>query len=149
MRAVVQRVSASQVTSEGKLTGRIDRGLMVLLGVTHEDTAEDAGYLAEKIANLRIFEDADDKMNLSVKDIGGAILSVSQFTLYGDCRRGRRPSFTEAARPDQANELYEVFNRCLEQEGLHVETGRFQTHMVVSLDNDGPVTILLDSKKNF
>lgn len=149
MRAVVQRVSGSQVTSEGELTGRIDRGLMVLLGVTHEDTAEDAGYLAEKIANLRIFEDADDKMNLSVKDIGGAILSVSQFTLYGDCRRGRRPSFTEAARPDQANELYEVFNRCLEQEGLHVETGRFQTHMVVSLDNDGPVTILLDSKKNF
>ena len=149
MRAVVQKVSQSSVTVAGACTGQIGQGLMVLLGVTHDDTEQDARYMAEKIASLRIFEDAEDKLNLSVKDIGGAVLSVSQFTLYGDCRKGRRPSFTEAARPEQANALYEQFNAFLEAEGVPVQTGRFQTHMEVALVNDGPVTILLDSRKNF
>ncbi len=149
MRAVVQKVSRSSVTVEGEITGKIEQGLMVLLGVTHDDTVQDARYMAEKIANLRIFEDDEEKLNLSVKDINGAVLSVSQFTLYGDCRKGRRPSFTEAARPDQANELYEQFNTYLQEEGVPVETGRFQTHMEVALVNDGPVTILLDSRKQF
>ena len=149
MRAVVQKVSRSKVTVDEEVTGSINHGLMVLLGVTHDDTEADAGYLAEKVANLRIFEDEDDKLNLSVKDVQGAILSISQFTLYGDCRKGRRPSFTDAARPEQANALYEVFNECLRQEGVSVETGRFQTHMMVELVNDGPVTLLLDSKKEF
>ena len=149
MRAVVQKVTHSKVTVENKITGEIGQGLMVLLGVTHDDTDADAAYMAEKIANLRIFEDADEKLNLSVKDIGGAVLSVSQFTLYGDCRKGRRPSFTEAARPDAANALYEKFNAFLQAEGVPVQTGRFQTHMLVELTNDGPVTVLLDSRKNF
>ena len=149
MRAVVQKVSQSKVTVDGEITGEIGQGLMVLLGVTHSDTEADAKYMAEKIANLRIFEDDDEKLNLSVKDIGGAVLSVSQFTLYGDCRRGRRPSFTDAARPEQANALYETFNTYLREEGVPVETGRFQTHMMVDLTNDGPVTMLLDSSKNF
>lgn len=149
MRAVVQKVSQSSVTVAGECTGKIEQGLMVLLGVTHDDTRQDARYMAEKIANLRIFEDDDEKLNLSVKDIGGEVLSVSQFTLYGDCRKGRRPSFTEAARPEQANELYEQFNAFLQEEGVPVATGRFQTHMEVALVNDGPVTILLDSRRNF
>ena len=149
MRAVVQKVSRSKVTVDEEVTGSINHGLMVLLGVTHDDTEADAGYLAEKVANLRIFEDEDDKLNLSVKDVQGAILSISQFTLYGDCSKGRRPSFTDAARPEQANALYEVFNERLRQEGVSVETGRFQTHMMVELVNDGPVTLLLDSKKEF
>ena len=149
MRAVVQKVTQSKVTVDNEITGEIQEGLMVLLGVTHNDTEADAKYMAEKIANLRIFEDAEEKLNLSVKDIGGAVLSVSQFTLYGDCRKGRRPSFTEAARPEQANALYEQFNAFLRQEGVHVETGRFQTHMMVELTNDGPVTVLLDSNRNF
>ena len=149
MRAVIQKVSQSSVTVQGEVTGQIERGLLVLLGVTHDDTQQDARYLAEKIANLRIFEDGADKLNLSVKDVGGAVLSVSQFTLYGDCRKGRRPSFTEAARPEQATVLYEQFNCFLEAEGVTVQTGRFQNHMEVALVNDGPVTILLDSRKNF
>ncbi len=149
MRAVVQKVSRSSVTVEGKPVGAIEQGLLVLLGVTHDDTQQDARYLAEKIANLRIFEDEEDKLNRSVKDIHGAVLSVSQFTLYGDCRRGRRPSFTEAARPEQAAALYEQFNAYLRMEGLTVQTGQFQTHMEVALVNDGPVTMLLDSRKNF
>lgn len=149
MRAVIQKVSQSSVTVQGEVTGQIEQGLLVLLGVTHDDTQQDARYLAEKIANLRIFEDGADKLNLSVKDVGGAVLSVSQFTLYGDCRKGRRPSFTEAARPEQATVLYEQFNCFLEAEGVTVQTGRFQTHMEVALVNDGPVTILLDSRKNF
>ena len=149
MRAVVQKVTQSKVTVDSEITGEIQQGLMVLLGVTHSDTEADARYMAEKIANLRIFEDEEEKLNLSVKDIGGAILSVSQFTLYGDCRKGRRPSFTEAARPEQANALYEQFNAFLRQEGVQVETGRFQTHMMVELTNDGPVTVLLDSSRNF
>lgn len=149
MRAVVQKVTQSRVTVGEELVGEIRQGLLVFLGVTQDDEQQDAKYLAEKIANLRIFEDEEEKLNLSVKDIGGAVLSVSQFTLYGDCRRGRRPSFTDAARPEQANALYEQFNAFLKEEGVSVATGRFQTHMMVELTNDGPVTILLDSKKNF
>ena len=149
MRAVVQKVSRGSVQVEGDCTGQIGQGLLVFLGVTHEDTQQDARYLAEKIANLRIFEDEAEKLNLSVQDIGGAVLSVSQLTLYGDCRKGRRPSFKEAARPEQANDLYEQFYQFLQQQGVTVETGRFQTHMLVELVNDGPVTMLLDSKKNF
>ena len=149
MRAVVQKVKKAQVLSEGKLSGEIGQGLVVFLGVTHDDTEEDAKYLAEKIANLRIFEDSDDKLNLSVQDVGGEIMSVSQFTLYGDCRKGRRPSFTQAAKPERANELYERFNDYLRKEGLNVATGVFQTQMEVSLVNDGPVTMLLDSKRQF
>ncbi len=149
MRAVVQKVKKAQVLSEGKLSGEIGQGLVVFLGVTHDDTEVDAKYLAEKVANLRIFEDSEDKLNLSVQDVGGEIMSVSQFTLYGDCRKGRRPSFTQAAKPERANELYEQFNDYLRKEGLNVATGVFQTQMEVSLVNDGPVTMLLDSKRQF
>lgn len=149
MRAVVQRVSKSSVTVEGNVTGKIERGLMVLLGVAEDDTVSDAEYMANKVAGLRIFEDDEEKMNLSVKDIGGDILAVSQFTLLGDVRKGKRPSFSKAARPDEANDLYQKFISFLREDGLHVEEGVFQTHMMVDLVNDGPVTILLDSKKVF
>lgn len=149
MRAVVQRVSEAAVTVAGETTGVIPKGLMVLLGVGKSDTEVDAVYLADKIVNLRIFEDAEEKMNLSVADVNGEILVVSQFTLYGDVRKGRRPGFDQAAPPDEVERLYEVFiNRCRET-GVKVETGRFRTHMMVSLTNDGPVTILLDSQKQF
>lgn len=149
MRAVVQRVSKASVDSEGVRCGTIEQGLVILLGVTHTDTEKDAEYLAEKIANLRIFEDNEGKLNLSVKDINGKVMSVSQFTLYGDCRKGRRPSFTQAACPEMANELYEKFNSYLLKEGLEIVTGVFQTEMQVALINDGPVTMLLDSEKLF
>ena len=149
MRAVVQRVSKSSVTVEGNVTGKIERGLMVLLGVAEDDTVSDAEYMANKVAGLRIFEDDEEKMNLSVKDIGGDILAVSQLTLLGDVRKGKRPSFSKAARPDEANDLYQKFISFLREDGLHVEEGVFQTHMMVDLVNDGPVTILLDSKKVF
>lgn len=149
MRAVVQRVQKASVTVAGNLIGECGQGLLIFLGVTHADTEKDAKYLAEKVAGLRIFEDADGKMNLSVQDTGGSILSVSQFTLYGDCRRGRRPSFTEAAGPEQGQALYEAFNEALRQLGLNVATGQFQAHMEVALVNDGPVTMLLDSTKQF
>ncbi len=149
MRAVVQRVQKASVHVGGTEVGAIGAGLLVFLGVTHTDTEADARYLADKICGLRIFEDADDKMNLSVQDTGGSILSVSQFTLFGDCRRGRRPSFTEAARPEQGQALYEVFNEALRANGMQVATGQFQAHMEVSLVNDGPVTMLLDSSKQF
>jgi len=149
MRAVVQRVSRASVTVEGQVVGRIDRGLLVLLGVTHADTEADADYLADKIAGLRIFEDDAGKMNLSVAEVGGAILAVSQFTLYGDVRRGKRPSFDDAARPEQARQLYEYFVERVRALGLRCETGRFQEMMQVELVNDGPVTILLDSEKTF
>ncbi|NLT94780.1 MAG: D-tyrosyl-tRNA(Tyr) deacylase [Clostridia bacterium] len=149
MRAVIQRVTKAKVSVEGNTVGQIDAGLLVLLGVTHSDTQQDAKYLAEKICNLRIFEDENNKLNLSVLDIGGKILSVSQFTLYGDCRKGRRPSFTEAADPKLAENLYEQFNSYLEQLGVQVEKGVFQAYMQVELVNDGPVTMLLDSKKAF
>jgi D-aminoacyl-tRNA deacylase len=149
MRVVVQRASRGKVTVEGQVTGEIGRGYVLLVGVTHEDTREDADYLVEKIANLRIFEDESGKMNLSLLDVGGAILSVSQFTLYGDCRKGRRPNFMDAARPDQANELYEYFNEKARSMGVQVETGVFGAMMDVELVNDGPVTLLLDSKRHF
>ena len=147
MRAVVQLVSHASVTVEGEVTGRIDRGLMVLLGVAEGDTPKDLQYIIDKVVGLRIFEDAEGKMNLSVKDVGGKILAVSQFTLYGDCRHGKRPSFTTAAKPEFANELYEEFVAGCQAAGVEVETGRFRTHMLVALENDGPVTILLDSSK--
>jgi D-aminoacyl-tRNA deacylase len=149
MRAVVQRVSRAQVTVGGEITGRIDRGLLVLLGVSGEDTEADADYLAEKIAGLRIFEDHDGKMNRAAREAGGSLLVVSQFTLYGDARRGKRPSFDAAARPEQARRLYEYFVERIRAAGLRCETGQFQEMMQVELVNDGPVTILLDSGKAF
>lgn len=149
MRAVVQRVTQSDVTVDGTTAGAIKKGLMVLLGVAEEDTEKDAEYIASKIAGLRIFEDEEEKMNLSVKDVGGEILAVSQFTLMGDARKGKRPSFTKAAGPEEANRLYEMFMEFLRKEGLHVESGVFQADMLVRIHNDGPVTILLDSKKTF
>lgn len=147
MRAVVQRVSRAKVTVDGEVIGEIGRGLLVLLGVSARDTEADADYLVEKIVNLRIFEEADDKMYLSLKNIGGEMLVVSQFTLYGDTRRGRRPSFIEAASPERANQLYEYFVEKTRQQIGRVETGRFQAMMDVELVNDGPVTIILDSEK--
>jgi D-tyrosyl-tRNA(Tyr) deacylase len=137
------------VTVEGEITGEIGKGLLVLLGVAHEDTEAAADYLADKIVGLRVFEDPDGKMNLGVADAGGAVLVVSQFTLYGDVRRGKRPSFDRAARPERANELYEYFVERIRAAGLRCETGRFQAMMDVELVNDGPVTILLDSDKAF
>ena len=145
MRAVVQRVSSARVEVDGEVTGAIGRGLLVLLGVGQGDTDKQAAWLAEKIAGLRIFEDADGKMNLSVQDIGGSVLVVSQFTLYGDCRKGRRPSFTEAAPPDVADRLYQVFVSHLRALGVPVETGVFQAHMDVHLVNEGPVTIIVET----
>ena len=147
MRAVVQKVSRCRVRSEGAPCAEIEKGLVVFLGVRQEDTSEDGAYLADKIANLRIFEDEAGKMNLSVKDVGGKVVSVSQFTLYGDCRHGRRPSFTKAAKAEAANVLYEAFNAQLREQGLEVECGVFQTNMQVELVNEGPVTMLLDSER--
>jgi len=149
MRAVVQRVSRAKVMAEGEITGEIGLGLLVLLGVGAADTRAEADYLAEKTIGLRIFEDAVGKMNLSVGDVSGALLVVSQFTLYGDARRGKRPSFDAAAPPKQARELYEYFVEKVRAAGLRCETGRFQETMQVELVNEGPVTILLDSAKVF
>lgn len=147
MRVIAQRTTAAAVYIDGQTVGQIEQGLMLLVGVTHTDNEQDAQYLAKKVANLRIFEDAEGKMNLSVLDIGGAILSISQFTLYGDCRKGNRPSFVDAARPEVASPLYDCFNQILRTEyGLVVETGRFGADMKVDFVNDGPVTIMLDSK---
>jgi D-aminoacyl-tRNA deacylase len=146
MRVVVQRSKKAQVTVNEEITGQISKGLVLLVGVTHQDTEEDAAFLADKIANLRIFEDDAGKMNLSLLDVSGEILSVSQFTLYGDCRKGRRPNFMEAARPEQANGLYERFNGLLREKGIKVETGIFGAMMDVELINDGPVTLIVDSK---
>jgi len=147
MRAVVQRVTEARVTVAGNITGQIGVGLVVLLGVARDDEDGDADYLADKIANLRVFQDDQGKMNRSILETGGQMLVVSQFTLYGDVRRGRRPSYIEAAEPDKANKLYEYFVERVRSFGLKVETGVFQAMMEVSLINDGPVTILLDSKK--
>ncbi|MCY7509724.1 D-aminoacyl-tRNA deacylase [Bacillus safensis] len=147
MRLVVQRVTNASVKVEEEITGAINEGYMVLVGVTHEDTEEDVLYLAEKLAHLRIFEDENGKMNRSLLDIKGSVLSVSQFTLYGDTRKGRRPNFMKAAKPDAANSLYECFNKTLREKGIPVETGRFGAMMDVSLTNSGPVTILMDSKE--
>lgn len=149
MRAVVQRVSHAKVTVNGRIAGEIALGLLVLLGVGREDTESDVNYLAEKIAGLRIFADADEKMNRSVVEVGGSVLVVSQFTLYGDLRKGRRPSFDAAAAPDAAQKLYKLFVERIRSAGLRCETGRFQQVMQVELVNEGPVTVLLDSGKNF
>lgn len=147
MRAVVQRVSRARVTVDEQIVGEIERGLLVLLGVAETDTNEDANHISDKILNLRIFEDADNKMNLSLLDINGELLVVSQFTLYGDTRRGRRPSFINAAAPDKGRELYEYFVARSREQIAKVETGQFQAMMDVELVNDGPVTIILDSEK--
>ncbi len=149
MRAVVQRVKNSKVTVDSKVVGEIGKGLMVLLGVGQDDSLSDMEYLAEKIVNLRIFEDNNGKMNQSLLDIEGEILVVSQFTLYGDCRKGRRPSFDRAARPETANILYEGFVSKCREYGINAQTGIFQAEMLVDISNDGPVTMLLDSKKEF
>ena len=149
MRAVVQRVSRAQVSVNEEIVGKIGRGLLVLLGVTHTDADADAEYLADKVAGLRVFEDEHGKMNLDAGSIGGAILVVSQFTLYGDVRRGKRPSFDAAAPPERARHLYEYFVDRIRAAGLPCQTGRFQEIMQVELVNDGPVTILLDSAKAF
>ncbi|HEK4915970.1 TPA: D-tyrosyl-tRNA(Tyr) deacylase [Clostridioides difficile] len=149
MRAVVQRVSSSKVTVDENTIGQINKGLLVLLGVTHDDKSSDVDYMIDKILNLRIFEDENDKMNLSLMDIGGELLVVSQFTLYGDCRKGRRPGFSNVARPELANNLYEEFVKKAKDKGVTVGTGQFAAHMMVELTNDGPVTILLDSSKSF
>jgi len=149
MRAVVQRVSRAKVTINDSTSGEIGCGLLVLLGVGCEDTEADVDYLAQKIAGLRIFADSDGKMNRSVVDVGGGVLAVSQFTLYGDVRRGKRPSFDEAAPPEQARRLYELFVQRIQAAGLRCQTGRFQEMMQVELVNEGPVTIILDSSKAF
>ncbi|GAA4424103.1 D-aminoacyl-tRNA deacylase [Bremerella cremea] len=147
MRGVVQRVSEAHVKVDGNIVGQIERGLMVLLGVAEGDTEADLKYLVEKTIHLRIFEDDEGKMNRSVIDIGGSILAISQFTLLGDARKGRRPSFITAARPEEANQMYQDYVRRIRDQGVPVETGIFQADMKVSLVNDGPVTLLLDSSK--
>ncbi len=149
MRAVVQRVSKSSVTVDGEVTGSIGRGLMVLIGVEEGDGEQDAAYIADKIAGLRIFEDEEGKLNLSVSDIGGSVLAVSQFTLLGDARKGRRPGFSRAARPEEANALYRNVIGKIAEKGIEVAEGVFRAEMMVEIHNDGPVTILLDSHKNF
>ena len=149
MRCVIQRVSRASVTVDGRVTGEVGRGYVALLGVEDGDSEKDMRYCADKVAGLRIFEDEVGKMNLSITDVGGAVLAVSQFTLCGDARHGRRPSFSGAARPEAAAALYEGFVQALRDAGIEVQTGVFQAHMDVELVNDGPVTILLDSKKGF
>lgn len=148
MRIVLQRAKNARVTVDGKVTGAIDHGLVLLVGFTDGDGEEDIRYLAEKVVHLRIFEDEQGKMNRSLLDVGGGILSVSQFTLYGDCRKGRRPSFTAAAAPEIASELYDRFNEELRRRGVKVETGVFGAMMQVSFTNDGPVTLILESREN-
>jgi len=145
MKAVIQRASNASVTVNGAESGSIDHGLVVLLGVTHDDTPEDADYLVNKLVNLRIFDDQDGKMNRSLKDVSGQVLSISQFTLYADTRKGRRPNYLNAAKPEQANDLYQYVNQQIEQQGVQVETGEFGEMMQVQLTNSGPVTIILDT----
>lgn len=147
MRAVVQRVKSGSVTVDGQVTGQINKGFVVLLGVGKADDEKDADYIADKVTNLRVFEDENGKMNLSLADVGGEVLSVSQFTLFGDCRKGRRPGFTEAGDPETANRLYRYFNEKLRGNGVTVAEGIFQADMLVDIQNDGPVTLLLDSTK--
>jgi D-tyrosyl-tRNA(Tyr) deacylase len=149
MRAVVQRVNHAQVTVDGNVVGRIERGVCVFVGIGREDSDSDAATLADKVVGLRIFEDDAGKMNLSVLELGGAVLAVSQFTLYGDVRKGKRPSFSQALEPARAEALFEQFCAECRTRGAHVETGRFRTQMLVSLENDGPVTLLLDTQRVF
>lgn len=146
MRVILQRSKQASVTVDGQVTGAIDKGYVLLVGITHSDTEEDVAYVAKKIADLRIWEDEDGKMNRSILEVGGAILSISQFTLYADTRKGKRPSFIEAARPEKAEPLWQAFNKQLTTYGLHVETGIFGAMMDVALVNDGPVTITVESK---
>jgi D-aminoacyl-tRNA deacylase len=146
MRALVQRVSQAKVTVAGEVTGQIDRGLLVLLGVGHDDTTTQVAWMAEKLVGLRIFDDAEGKMNLSLADVGGAMLVVSQFTLFGDCKKGKRPSFISAAPPELAVELYEALVAAVREKGIRVGTGRFREHMDVALVNDGPVTLWIESQ---
>ena len=147
MRAVVQRVSSSKVTVDGEVIGDINKGLLVLLGVTHEDTSKDVDYIIDKVLNLRIFEDENEKMNLSLKDIKGQLLIISQFTLYADTKKsGNRPSFTDAAKPEDANKLYEYFIAKCKEKGIYTQNGEFGAHMKVKLLNDGPVTIVLEKE---
>ena len=146
MRAVVQRVTNADVKIDGRVNGKIDNGLLVLLGVGNGDTEEDMKYIADKIIKLRIFSDENDKMNVSLEDVGGSMLVISQFTLYGDCSHGRRPYFGNAMEPVSANEMYEKFVAYIRERGIHTETGEFGADMKVSLTNDGPVTIILESK---
>lgn len=145
MKVVVQRSKAASVSVEEKQVGSIPFGLVLLVGITHEDSEKDIKWMADKLAGLRIFEDEEGKMNFDITQIGGSILSISQFTLYGDCRKGRRPNFMQAARPEQAEQLYEQFNALLRNKGLTVETGQFGAMMDVQLTNDGPVTLVIDS----
>ncbi|MBP2256608.1 D-aminoacyl-tRNA deacylase [Virgibacillus alimentarius] len=147
MKAVIQRAKNATVAVDAETVGEIEYGFVVLLGITHDDTVKDIEYLVNKIIHLRVFEDENKKMNLSLKDVQGSILSISQFTLYGDTRKGRRPSFIKAAKPDYANDLYELFNRHVEKEGITVETGEFGAMMNVSFTNEGPVTLIIDSKE--
>ncbi|MCT4621465.1 MAG: D-aminoacyl-tRNA deacylase [Marinisporobacter sp.] len=149
MRAVIQRVKEAKVSVEGKITGKVDEGFLVLLGVEEEDTEKDLEYMVEKIVKLRVFEDDEEKMNLSLLDIKGEMLVVSQFTLLGDCRKGRRPNFMNAAKPDTADQIYMKFVEKVRAYEIKTETGVFGAHMEVDLCNDGPVTILIDSRKNF
>ena len=149
MKLVIQRVDNAKVEVENKMVGGIKKGFLVLLGVAPEDTKETADFLVHKLVNLRVFTDENDKMNLSVKDINGELLIVSQFTLYANCKNGNRPSFEQAAKPEQANELYEYFVEKCKEENINVQTGEFGAHMMVDLVNDGPVTILLESNKSF
>ncbi|SFA48254.1 D-tyrosyl-tRNA(Tyr) deacylase [Anoxybacillus pushchinoensis] len=146
MRVVVQRAKDAKVTVGGEVVGAIDFGLVLLVGITHDDTVEDAAFVADKIAHLRIFEDEHGKMNVSLLDVGGSILSISQFTLYGDCRKGRRPNFMDAAKPEHAKQIYEALNEQLRQKGIRVETGIFGAMMDVQLTNVGPVTLIVESK---
>jgi len=148
MRVVLQRVKEASVTVDQEVIGQIKQGFLLLVGVTHEDTIEQVNWLADKIAGLRVFEDEEERMNRSLQDVDGQILSVSQFTLYGDVKKGRRPAFTEAAKPDVANELYEAFNDRLRAQGLTVETGQFGAMMDIALVNDGPVTLILEKEAN-
>lgn len=146
MKIIIQRCSRAEVRINGEVVGKIGKGFVLLVGITHSDTRQNADFLAKKVAGMRIFEDAEDKMNLSLAEVGGAVLSISQFTLYGNAQKGNRPSFIEAARPEVAEPLYNYFNQTLrEQYGLQVETGRFGAHMMVDFVNDGPVTIIVES----
>ena len=149
MKVIVQKVLSASCTVENKITGKIDQGFMLLVGFTHTDTIENVKKMAKKIVGLRIFEDECGKMNLSIKDVNGKILSISQFTLYGDCRKGRRPSFSSAAKPEVATKLYEEFVEKARKEGIKTQTGKFGAHMMVDLTNDGPVTMLLESNRDF
>ena len=149
MRAVVQRVTSSSVSVDGKVIGAIGKGFNVLIGIAKDDTLDDLNYIKDKIVNLRVFQDENDKMNLSILDVQGEILAISQFTLYGDCRKGRRPNFMEAMGGEEAKSLYDKFIDMLKESNLKIETGEFGADMKVEINNDGPVTILLDSKRNF